>query len=150
MLLVVAVMMICLAQPMALDASGEAALQGLRKVALELARQVRIGGAAGVGQRMIERDLAVGEQQREFGARQAASLASALFHLLVGRQELDRSIDLAVPLEPAQQLLMLAQVLDRAPFHQAQGLALQVVVAQYQRGDLGSGRGQQAVAARAA
>src|SRR5665213_764101 len=130
---------------MALDAVDKSALKSLRKIALEFAREIGVIGAAAVRQRVIERDLAVREQQRQFRAGQAAAFTPALFDVVIVGQELDRAIEFAMTLEPAQQLLMLAQILDRAAFHEADRLALQIVVAQDQRCDLAGGRHQQPV-----
>lgn len=81
---------------------------------MQFARQIGIGGAAGVGKRVIECDLAVGEQQRQLRTGKAASLASPLLDLLVIRQELQLPIELAATLQPMQQTLMLAKIGRRA------------------------------------
>ena len=136
-----------LAQPVTLDSRGISLAQRLREVALQLARQIGIGRAAGIGEGAIERDLAVSKQQREFRTRKSPTLAMALFQFLIGGQEFDRAIQFAMTFQPAQQLPMFVQMLCRATLHQAERFALQVVVAQYQRRHLIGRARQQAIAA---
>jgi len=99
---------------MALDAAWQIVFERLRKIALQFTREIGIVGAAACPR---ARDLsailpyraaapAPGGQAAAFTRRCSMSSSSG--------QELDRAIEFAVTLEPAQQLLIARSSLNRA------------------------------------
>ena len=134
------------AQPMPADGAREAAAHGLREISLQLLRQIRVLRHIRLHQVMAEPDLAVGQQHRQFRPRQALRLFVTFGQCFVIRQELDAAIQIAAALQLPDQMLMLGQPRHGLHFQGAQGLALQVVVAQYQRRHIAGHARQQLVA----
>ena len=138
------------AQAVALQPCREAPLHRRGKVADELGGEVGVLRHVRVHERLVEPDLAVGEDDRELGARQALAGLAALGDLLLRRQELERAIEIAGALQGADHRGVLGQALLGVEFAGADRLALQIVVAQHERGDLVGHLHEQPVASRRA
>ncbi len=105
-------------------------------------------GYVGLDETPVQLDLRVAQDDRELGAREAASGRATLLDLLVGRQELERAVEQAARLEHANQARVLAEPLRRARVHHRQRLRLRVVVAEHERRDLVRHLREQLVALR--
>ena len=84
----------------------------------------------------VEPDLAVGEQNRQLRPGERSAVFTALGELVVRWQELQRPVQVARALQRADQVLILGQPRAGVQLENADRLALQVVVAQDQGGDL--------------
>ena len=135
-------------QAVSRDFARIALARGRRKVALHLGREVRVVRQIGVEQVIAEPDLAVGQHHGEFRPRQAELLLAPFQEFLVAGQELDGAIEISAAFERAHQALVLGEPLGGALFEDRDRLALQVVVAQDQRGDFAGHAGEQLVARR--
>ncbi len=99
---------------------------------------------------LFKPDLAVGEHDRELGARQATVLLASLRDLLFIRQELERRVEFAGLLQDANHVHVLVEALRGIRFERADRLALQVVVPQHQRRHVVGHLHQQIIARAAA
>ncbi len=124
------------AQPMLLDRRAIALDQRRREVAQEIADQLGVVGERRGQELGVERHLGVGQQDGELGPRQADPCSGACRQSLVVGQELDRARQLAVALEAAHQADLLVERIGALPFGEADRLALQIIVAQHERGHL--------------
>ena len=97
-------------------------------------------------QGFLEIDLAVGNQHRQLRTRQALAVGQALADFLLGRQKLQRPVELAGRLQCRHQPAVLANAFTGAALSERQCLSLFVVVAQHQRGHFVGHLGQELVA----
>ncbi len=116
------------------------------EIVLEFGREVRILGHVGRQQVLVNRNLAVGQQQGKLRSCQALAARHALTQLLVVGQLLQIAIDNALVLEHRDEVRFGPEAIAGDRFHHAQGLVLQVVRAQHQVADLVAHVGEQLVA----
>src|SRR2546430_13496361 len=95
---------------------------------------------------VVEPDLAVSKEYRQLRSRECAAILATLGELIVGRQKFQGPIQVARALERADEILVFAQARAGVQLEGADRLALQIVVAQYQRGDLVGHTSEQLVA----
>src|SRR5208282_6884412 len=100
-------------------------------------------------QRFVGPNLAVTEHDREFGTRKSGAGLATFGDFLLARQVFERAIQVARAFERADHLRVLAEALFGLPFEATDRLALQIVVAQYQRGYFIRHFGEQPIARRA-
>ena len=131
----------CARQPV-----GEALRQRRREVARQLRRQRRVLRQVGVEQLGVERDLAVGEQHRELGLRQADVRGAALGDRLAVRERLELAVEPAGLLEAAHHAVVDVEHRRRLGEREAERLRLQVAAAQHPLGDRVGHLGEQPVA----
>ncbi|MCY1228795.1 hypothetical protein D9M72_411290 [compost metagenome] len=105
--------------------------QARREGGFHFLGQVVVVRHQGFEQRLLEVDLAVGDQHRQLGAGQALAIGDALVQLFVGGQELQATVQLAGRFQGGHQALVLADLLAGAALRQGQRLGLLVVVAQH-------------------
>ena len=131
-------------QPMRVQRVVVALRHFLGEIALQLAPEIGIVRHARVEQFVVERELGIGEQHREFrpGQRQVA-LAPFGDRQFVG-QEFHRAVELAVLFQRLHQALLEAEVLQPAPLRQRKRQRLLIVVAQHQARHLVGHLGEQA------
>ena len=137
------------AQPVALDAAGEAPLHRAREVARELPRQIAVFGYVRQDERLVQPDLAVTQSDRELRTGQAFAGFAPLGDVLLRREKFERPIQVPGTLERAYDVGALAQTRLGSEFAGADRLALQVIVAQYQGGHCAGHLHEQTVARRA-
>ncbi|MNQ75305.1 hypothetical protein D3C85_900920 [compost metagenome] len=90
--------------------------QQRREGGLHLARQVVVVRHLGFEQRLLQIDLAVGDQHGQLRTGQALAFGGALVELVVGRQELQSAIQLAGRFQSRHDPLVLAQPLASTAF----------------------------------
>ncbi len=110
----------------------EAFDQLLRECGFHLPREVVIVRHTGIQQRLLELDLAVGDQHRQLRTGQPLADIGALGERLVRRQELQRAIELSGSLQRIDQPHVLGGPLTGAMLRLGQCLGLLVVVLQHQ------------------
>ena len=108
---------------------------GFREIPCQLAGEIGLVRHRRFEQVVIERQLGIGEQHREFRPREWLRPAAALGELHVIGQKFDRAVEQATGLKRLDQPLQEPKVFEAAPFRERQRQGLQIVVAQHQSGD---------------
>src|SRR5256886_16820898 len=119
------------------DGAREAFPYRSGEVALQLQGQVGIFRYVRGKQVLVEPDLAVGEQDRELRPGEPDAALAPLGELIVAGQKLQCAVELTAALQRADEMLEFLQARRGLQLERAQGLALQIVVAQHQGCDLG-------------
>ena len=122
------------AQPMALQCRRVRFLQRHGEVALQFFLQTRIVGQVGGQDFLVEVDLGVGQQHREFRPRQRLAILGAHAHRDGIGQEFDGAVEPALAFEGAHEAFQPVVFLGGLALGDADRLALLVVVAQHQAG----------------
>ncbi len=133
-------------QAMPFDVAREALAHRGREITRELALEIGIVRHVARANMIVERQLGIGEQHRELGARQAFAAFRALLERLLAGQELDGAIEPALGLEHAHEALGEGDILGPAPLGERERERLQVIVAQHEAGDILGHLGKQRVA----
>ena len=137
------------AQAVALQTHREALLHGRREVTRQFGRQVGVLGNVGMDERTVQPNLAVAQDDGEFGTRQPLAGLAAFGDFLLRRQEFQRAVQISGTLERTDHEGALAQPLLRLELAGTDRLALKIVVAQYQTRHFTRHLHQQAIASRA-
>jgi HPt (histidine-containing phosphotransfer) domain-containing protein len=127
---------------------GVLLLQRLGEIAHQFLGQVGVLGHVRLQQLLVEHQLGVGEQHREFRPGQALAARLALGQFRIRGQELELAIEQSLRFERADEVLLGAEPGHAHPFHQADRLVLAVVVVEDQGLDLVGHLRQQPVARR--
>ncbi len=122
-------------QPVLANGATEPFLHGRREVAGQLRVQIRVLGDVRSQQVIVEPDLAVGEQHGQLGTGQSPAAFAPLGDFVIRGQEFEPAVQVAGALEDVDEVLVLREPRLRLQFQSADRLALQIVVAQYQRRD---------------
>ena len=120
--------------------------QRLREIADEFAGEIGIVRHRGFEQRVVQRELGIGQEHGEFRPGQAFAALLALGELGVARQVLDRAVEFSVLLQRLHQEAQARRRGRALRFGQRERQRLQVVVAQDEIADLVGHRRQQFVA----
>ena len=120
---------------MVADGIAEAFAHRSREVAIQLCRKVRIFRYVGLNQLVVQHDLAVRNENSQLRTSQALSRLAPLGEAFFVGQEFDRAIQLTASLHTAHETLQLGQTARRLQLQSANRLALQIIVAQDQRGN---------------
>src|SRR5262249_1043041 len=131
------------------DGRAKGLLHRRGEVTLQFCREVWVLRYVRGEQVVAEPDLAVGEQDRQLRPSQPHAVLAAIGKLVIARQELQCAVEDTLALERADQMLVLHQPRGSLQLERAERLALQVVVAQHQRGHFRGLPREQAVAVAA-
>ena len=121
------------AQPVTADILAVFLDQGVGKITLEIVDEKWIVGQVGFEQLVIERELGVGVEHREFGARETLLGGPAFLDRLVIGQELDRAIEPARAFERMDHPLLEIEPGAGQGFDDADAKGLQVIVGETPR-----------------
>ena len=133
-------------QRVAAQLIGEPLGDRRREVPGEDAAEVRLVGQRGVLDVLCQRHLRVRDQHRVLGRDEPDPLGRTSGQLGVGRQELQRAVELPGSLEHLHEPLVDTDEVRAQHARHTQKYVLLVVVAQHVRGDVGGGRREQLVA----
>ena len=121
-------------------------LQRAWEVAQKLAFQQRVVGQVRSQDLVVEIDLGVGQQHRKLGPGEVLAVLRTRAHRRAVGQEFDDAVEMAFALQGAHEALQPVVLLARLFGGDADRLALLIVMAQHQRGDLVGHGEQQGVA----
>ena len=124
------------AQAVRQDGVFQALLHGLREIPHQIVGQARIVRQIGFDQVVVDRDFAVSQQDRDLRPGEAAAGLPTLLEHGVAGQEFEPAVEPVDTFEVPHQFGLAVEQLDTLEFDQADRLALQVIVAQYQLGHI--------------
>ena len=122
--------------------------QNRREIALRIHREEVLEAFLRRCQSVVQIDFRVAQNHGDFRAGKALLQSAALLDLGFVRQELDVAIEKAGTLEIDDQSRGFGEALDGPRFHHADGLGLQIVIAQDELGNVVGHLDQQLVAVR--
>ena len=123
-------------QAMVSERVGKTLGDGFRKITAEFAGKIGIVRHRGFEQVLVQRQLGVGEQYRQFRPRERLRTAAALGELHVVGQILDCAVEQPARFQRLNEPLQKAEILHAVTFGERQRERLQVIVAQHQAGDV--------------
>ena len=134
------------AQAMAAQPGAETCRQPVRKVAFQDRLETGLIGEPGLGQRLVELQFGVGEQNRQLGAGEPQAGGGTGLELGITGQSVELAGDAAVRFQGADLAGMLTEQARCLRRHQAERTGLPIAVAQHQLGHLVGEIGEQRVA----
>ena len=137
------------AQAMTADLLGVVLAQRCREVACDFAIQSRVVGQVGSQKLVVERDLGIGQQDRDLRPGETPIGLHPLLDRLVVGQVLQRAVQVAGALKAAHVAPEAVEQVPAEILGDGDRLCLQIVVPQHQLGDLVGHLGQQLVPLRA-